>query len=109
MAYHLNTRWEIRNAGATTNGGGFAWGISGKDVTAATDLVVDAVNPKKVTSATHSFVAGDTRKYIVVNGGTNWFQGPYQIESVSGGAAFLQLAPAPAGSTGGTYDLYSGI
>src|SRR5260370_971386 len=65
-AFHANTQWETRTTGLDTNGGGFAYGLGGKTVTAATDLVVNGANNKIVTSATHNFVAGDVNRYINV-------------------------------------------
>ena len=102
--------WEVRlSNGSDTNGGGFVVGVSGTDVSGSATLVVDASNNKLVTSSAHSFVSGDINKYILVTSGTGWVKGWYQIKSISGSGAILGRSPAPVGTTGGTYSLYSGI
>lgn len=109
MTISAQTIWEIRTGGSTTNGGGADPSLSGKDVSAATDLAIDSTNPLKVTSATHNFTSSDNHKYIHITAGTGFHVGWYQIESTSGNAAFLQSAPGKVGSTAGTYDLHQCI
>jgi len=110
-AFNSASQWDVRSTAAASNinGGGFVYGLGAKDVTAATDLVVNSSNNLVVTSATHNFVAGDVKKYINVTAGTNWVFGWYQIISTASNAATLDVSPAPVGTTGGTYDLYSAI
>ena len=69
----------------------------------ATDLVVDASNNQKVTSASYSFVAGDVGLVVVIIGGTGWTTGTYNISSVASGAAVLDASPAPVSTTGGVW------
>jgi hypothetical protein len=109
--FSINTAWSVKTGGTAgdVNGGGFTRVTGAKDVTAATDLAVDASNNKKVTSVTHTFVSGDVGKYIDVTAGVNWQLTSYQILSVSGGAAVLDRSPSVVGQTGGTYDLYAGV
>ena len=109
-AFNAATRWDVRTTGSNAaNGGGFAVGLGAKDVTAATDLVVDSSNNQVVTSATHNFVSGDVGKYIGVTAGTGWQVRFYQILSTASNAATLDQSPNSVGATGGTYDLYSAI
>ena len=70
-----------------------------------TDLVVDAANNLKVTSVSHSFVAGDVGTMIWVTSGTGFNSGttPFGIVSVSGGAAILTASPELVNSTGGNW------
>jgi hypothetical protein len=111
MAFNARTQWDVRTTAAASdvNGGGCAPGLGAKDVTAATDLVVDASNPLIVTSATHNFVGGDVGKFINVTAGTGWQVGYYQIVATGSNAATLDRSPAALSTTGGTYDLYSAI
>lgn len=109
MAISSNTCWEVRTAAADTNGGAFAAGVSGKDVSAATDLAVDATLNTKVTSGSYNFTSADVGKFINVTSGTGWTAGWYQILSTASNAATLDHSPAPVSTTSGTYNLYSGI
>lgn len=70
-----------------------------------TDLVIDASNDLKVTSAGHSFVSGDVGKYVVVTGGTSFTVGAYKIASVNAGAAILESSPGATSLTGGHWHL----
>lgn len=70
-----------------------------------TDLVVDAVDNKKVTSATHNFVAADVDRFLTVTGGVGWTFGFYRVDSVASNAATLVSSPAPVGTTGGSWIL----
>lgn len=76
-----------------------------ESATALTDLVIDASNDLKVTSAGHSFVSGDVGKYVVVVGGTSFTVGAYKIASVTGGAAILASSPGATSLTGGHWHL----
>lgn len=67
-----------------------------------TDLVIDGADNTKITSAARAFVAGDVGKKISITGGTGFTVDVYTIESVAGGAAFLDAAVGTVGSTGGT-------
>ncbi len=71
----------------------------------AVDLVVDALDPLKVTSASHPFVAGDVDSTLLVVGGVGWKAGTYRVVSVAGGAATLDRTPAPVGTGLGNYTL----
>lgn len=93
--------------GDIINGG---WKVSSNDnnITAdcgtATDMVVDAVNPLKVTSATGiTHGPNDAGGWIDVTAGTGAFLGRYHI--ISGGTQFLVLdhSPAPVGTTAITF------
>lgn len=113
MALSANTVWEVRAAGAITNGGGFVTGASGTDFSqqdnaqySGTNLASanGTTNPSVVTSATHNFVAADVGNLIHVTAGTNWTAGFYQIVSVAGNAATLDRAVGTAaGLSGGTF------
>jgi len=109
MGFDVKTQWDVRTTGSDSNGGGFAYGLGAKTVSAATDLAVDASNNLKVTSATHNFVTGDVNKYINVTSGPNWAVGYYQIILTASNAAILDRSPAPVGATSGHYDLYAAI
>jgi hypothetical protein len=71
----------------------------------AADLVVDGANAKKVTSASHAFVAGDVGAVIAIISGANWTVGEYEVVSIDGAAAILDRSPAAAATTGGSYAL----
>jgi len=109
-AINSATRWEIRNGGTDTNGGGFSYGLGNKEHAAMADLTIDATNNKVITSATHNFVAGDAGKYINVTAGTGWIVGWYRIASAAANAATLDTSPSAAGNVNaGTGDFYYGI
>ena len=100
-----NCVWNIfPSRGHDSNGGGFVLGL-GTNNTQFTDLVVDAANNKKVTSASYTFVAGDVNKYILITNSGSWIGGLYMIVSVASGAATLDMSPAPVSTAGGTYTL----
>lgn len=109
-AFDAKTRWDVRTTGSAVNGGGFAPGLGVKDVTAATDLTVDATLNNKVTSASHNFVSGDINKFLCTTAGTFWNVQCLQILSVASNAALLDQSPTYAGNANtATYDLYSAI
>lgn len=68
-------------------------------------LVVDGADDKKVTSSFHVFVSGDEGRYLTVSDGVGWTLGKYIIASTSGGAATLNLSPAPVGTSGGVWSV----
>ena len=74
-------------------------------VVVATDLAIDATNNKKVTSATHTFVAADVGKYVNVTAGTGFTVAANQIASVTGGAAIGTKSFGATSSTGGTFSI----
>lgn len=65
------------------------------------DLVIDAVTNTKVTSATRPFDSDDAGGVLVVQGGTGFTAGTYNISSVAGNVATLSAAVGTTGSTGG--------
>lgn len=67
-----------------------------------TDLVSDGSNALKVTSASHSFVAGDVGRVITITSGTSFTLAWYLISSVSAGAAILTQPGGFPASVGGT-------
>lgn len=110
MALSAATAFEVRTAGADTNGGGFVAGATGTDYSqqnsaqySGVDLTVDATTNTKVSSASHNFVAADVGNLIRVSAGTGWTVGFYQIVSVAANAATLDRSPAAVTTTGGTW------
>lgn len=104
------TTFEVRTAGADTNGGCFVAGSSGTDYTqqnaaqySGTNLTVDLVTNTIVTSASHNFVAADVGDCIHVTAGAGWTTGYYQIVSTASNAATLDRSPAAVGVTNGTF------
>jgi hypothetical protein len=73
------------------------------------DLVVDAANIQKVTSASHSFTNKDAGNVMHITGGTGWTVGYYGITNVISGAALLANNtggyPAALGATGGQWEV----
>ena len=112
-ALPAGTTWEVRHAGANTNGGGFVAGSGGTDYSqqnsaeySFTDLVsaTGTTNPCTVTSVSHGFVSGDVGNIIQISAGTNWTTGFYEVVSVLTGTATLDRACASSASvTGGTW------
>lgn len=113
MAKSASTVWEIRpTVGSDANGGGYVSGGGGTDYSqqdsaqySFTDLVIDASNAAKVTSASHSFVTADIGNIFQVPSGTGFTTGFYQILSVSAGAATLDRNCGSTSSTGGHWVL----
>jgi hypothetical protein len=66
-----------------------------------TDLVIDAANAAKVTSASHNFVSTDVGRVLRVDSGTGFTAGTYRIVSVASNAATLDRAVGTLGSSGG--------
>jgi hypothetical protein len=99
--------WEVQSSGSDTNGGGFAPGLSAKDVIAATDLTVDSIDSTHYTAG-RPFMSADVNKWLCVTAGTGWSFACSQIVSVASGVATLNRSLTAAGnSSTGTYDLYS--
>jgi len=73
----------------------------------AKDLVVDAADDTKVTSASRPFVAGDVGSYVIVTGGAGWTTGTYTISAVVGVIATLSGSPAAVSTTHGEWELRS--
>jgi len=97
--------WEVQSSGSDTNGGGFAPGLSAKDVTAATDLTADATDNTHYTAG-RPFMSADVNKWLCVTAGTGWSFACSQIVSVSSGVATLNRSLTAAGnSSTGNYDL----
>lgn len=71
----------------------------------ASDLAVDSLNNKRVTSASYTFRQIDVGRSVVITSGSPWTAGSYLIDSVSGGAAVLATSPAATGTTGGAFSL----
>lgn len=84
MALSANTVWEVRTAGADTNGGGFVTGAAGTDWSqqnAAQYNVADGITAgtTTITSATANFGTDVVGNLIYVQGGTGsvvaaWYQ-----------------------------------
>jgi hypothetical protein len=72
------------------------------------NLVVDAVDNTKVTSATYNFVAADIGGRVQVTAGAGWTVGDYMILSAPANAAILSSSPAPVGTAGGTWTVNRG-
>lgn len=103
--------FEVETGGNDSNGGGFDSSVSspGTDYSqqaaaqvSYTDLVIDAVNNAKVTSAAHPFSSTAPGNVINISGGTGFTPGLYCILSVSGNVATLDNSVGVASSTGGT-------
>lgn len=106
--------WEFRpTVGDNDNGGAFLEGASGVDLTqqdspeqAYTDLVIDAADNTKITSAAErTFIADDIGNCINITGGTGFTTGRYYISAVAAGVATLDRAVGTTSSTGGTGNL----
>lgn len=67
------------------------------------DLVVDAIDNTKVSSATFTFVADHIGLLLEITAGAGWTLNEYRIVAVSAGVATLASSPAAAGTTGGTF------
>lgn len=89
MALADGTLFEIRATATTGNTGGS--GFNTANANFVTDLTATSAtgNAPVVSSATYTFVSGDTNAWLYVKSGTNWTPGFYQITSVSAGAATL--------------------
>ncbi|MCG3177003.1 MAG: hypothetical protein MOGMAGMI_01967 [Candidatus Omnitrophica bacterium] len=114
MSLHADVIWEFRpTAGDNANGGGFKAGASGVDLSiqdaaeqAYTDLVIDAVDNTKITSAAErAFIADDVGNIINITGGTGFTTGRFEITAVAAGVATVDRAIGTTGSTGGTGNL----
>ena len=79
--------------------------LSGATAVSASDLAIDATLNTKVTSASHTFVAADVGKAVVVTSGTGFTPGAYTIASISGAAAVMSSAVGTVGSTSGVWSM----
>lgn len=98
MALNVTTIFEIRLTGSDSlNSGGFD---PSQTAGMATDGTVDPNTGNTTTpifsSATYSFVSGDTNAWVFIATGIGWYPGWYQITGVSGGKATLNAAPGSA-------------
>lgn len=113
MALSLNTWWEVRpTVGNDANGGAFVNGASGTDYSqqnspqiAYTDLVIDASDNTKLTSAGHPFTSAHVGNTINITGGSGFTTGRAQVVSVAGVTATMNQAVGSTSSTGGTGNL----
>lgn len=92
-ALSLSTVWEIRTTGSdTSNSGGF----NPTNVNFTTDLACTSAtgNTPSCTSASYTFVSGDTNAYLYISylSSAGWKPGWYKITSVSAGAATVNAA-----------------
>jgi Right handed beta helix region len=106
--------FEVQSGGNNANGGGFDPGVTspGTDYSqqaspqvAYTDLVIDAVDSTKLTSAAHHFDSTSPGNCINITGGTGFTTGFYRILSVSGNTATMDRSVGSTGSTGGQGNL----
>jgi hypothetical protein len=102
------TTWELRTAGADSNGGCFVTGASGTDFSQQnsaqytfTDLVL--VTSTTVSSVSHAFIASDVGNCLHITAGTGFTVGFHNIVSVAAGVATLDSSGGTGGSTGGTF------
>jgi hypothetical protein len=113
MAFPAVMEWEFRaTGGSNNNGGAFRAGAPGIDRSQQdsphivyTDLVIDAVDNTKVSSAANPFTTNETGNVINVTSGTGFTLGRYHIVSQTGGVATLDRAVGTVGSTGGNANL----
>jgi hypothetical protein len=103
--------FEVQTGGSDSNGGGFDSSVSspGTDYSQQasaqvtyTDLVIDATNNAKLTSAAHPFNSTHVGNVINISGGTGFTAGLYCVESVSGNVATMDNSVGSSSSTGGT-------
>lgn len=98
-AVQLGSRYATVTNSYVVGAGPFEGYVSGAD------LVIDGVTNTKVTSATHTFVAGDVGKQVLIIAGTGFTKSRVTINSVEAGAATLSASAGTLGSTGGTWAL----
>jgi len=75
----------------------------------AADLVVDATDNTKISSATYTFVAADVPGRLQIISGAGWTPGDYTITSVAAGAALLDASPAPVKTASGVFTVNRGM
>jgi len=104
MALTVGCNLEVRSDGSDNNGGGC------ESKRFLHNLVIDASDNTKVTSASYSFVAGDAGAdlTIVTEGATGWTRGIYNISSVTAGAAILASSPGAVSTARGSAMLHYG-
>ena len=123
MAFGSPTVWEARTTGSDANGGGFDpvsytpgtdYSVQDAPQIAFTDLVIDAVNVLKCTSAANPFTSDHVGNIINITGGAGFNVQRVQIISVVAGVATVVCQGAGTslgtlGSTGGTGNLGGGL
>ena len=110
---HADFIWEFRpTSGNNNNGGGFKEGATGTDYSRQaspqyvyTDIVIDATDNTKITSAANPFGADTVGNIINVTGGSGFTVGRYEIVSVAANIVTLDRAVGTISSTGGTGNL----
>jgi len=75
----------------------------------AADLVVDATDNTKISSATYTFVAADVPGRLQIISGAGWTPGDYTITSVAAGAALLDASPAAVKTASGVFTVNRGM
>lgn len=110
LAWAAGTRTGLLSAFTPGTTGNVLWTAHGAkwEQASGTDLVVDASNPLKVTSASYNFVSADVGKYIEVTAGSGWSLETVTITSVASNAAILSTACAATTTTGGTWNMSAG-
>ncbi len=110
MSLSADIIWEYRpTLGNNNNGGGFKENATGTDYSqqsaaqvSYTDIVIDAVDPTKITSAANPFGSSAIGNIINVTGGAGFTTGRYEVTAVVGNVATLDRAIGTISSTGGT-------
>lgn len=113
MALPNSSVWEVRpTAGNDNNGGGFIAGASGTDYSqqnspqvAYTDLVIDASDSTKATSAATPFTSAHVGNLVQITGGSGFTTGFFQIVSVASSIATFDRSIGSTSSTGGVANL----
>ena len=113
MTFPANMVWEVRTGGSILNGGGFTTTGGGTDYTLQTaaqvafnDLLIDAADNTKCTSAGNPFTSdmvGNCINLILSDGA--WTVQRFYIVSVAAGVATCDRALGTVGATGGTGNL----
>ena len=113
---NVNMTWETRADGSASNGGGYLAGAAGTDFSQQaapqvtySDLVIDATDAAKVTSAAHPFTTAHVGNVLRITGGPNFVAERYLVTAVVGGVATLHASPGPTASSGGTGNLGGAI
>lgn len=119
MAFSAPHIWEVRDTGNDANGGGFDpvsyspgvdYSQQDSPQVVYTDLVIDAANALKLTSAANPFTAAHVGNTINITGGAGFTVQRVVVISVSAGVATVTCQGASTscgtlGSTGGTGNL----
>ncbi len=109
MALSASLVWEVRSSGLDANGGAFRAGSTGVDYSQQdaaqvvySDLVIDSLDPSRVSSGTSPFAAAHLGNVLNVAGGVGFTTGRYEVVAVTGGVATLDRACGGSGATGGS-------